>query len=126
MSTVDWNPWHGCTKISSGCKNCYVYRIDKSRGILIDSSLCRKNGDFDLPIRKNRNGEYKIPSGSTIYTCFQSDFLLKDADKWRMECFEMMKERCDCYFIFFTKRIDNEYKRIFKYRSFIRFKKVRL
>ncbi|MBE6038714.1 MAG: DUF5131 family protein, partial [Anaerofustis stercorihominis] len=20
-----WNPWHGCRKISDGCKNCYVY-----------------------------------------------------------------------------------------------------
>ena len=23
-----WNPWHGCHKISPGCKNCYVYRQD--------------------------------------------------------------------------------------------------
>ena len=23
-----WNPWHGCQKISPGCKNCYVYRQD--------------------------------------------------------------------------------------------------
>ena len=22
---ADWNPWHGCTKISPGCKYCYVY-----------------------------------------------------------------------------------------------------
>ncbi|MBR7036047.1 MAG: DUF5131 family protein, partial [Bacteroidales bacterium] len=21
---ADWNPWHGCTKISAGCKYCYV------------------------------------------------------------------------------------------------------
>ena len=21
---ADWNPWHGCTKISAGCKFCYV------------------------------------------------------------------------------------------------------
>ena len=20
-----WNPWRGCTKISPGCKNCYMY-----------------------------------------------------------------------------------------------------
>ncbi|WP_143675676.1 DUF5131 family protein, partial [Succinivibrio dextrinosolvens] len=20
-----WNPWHGCIKISEGCKNCYMF-----------------------------------------------------------------------------------------------------
>ena len=25
---ANWNPWHGCTKISPGCANCYVYRGD--------------------------------------------------------------------------------------------------
>lgn len=25
-----WNPWHGCIKISPGCKYCYMYR-DKKR-----------------------------------------------------------------------------------------------
>ncbi|MBP5474378.1 MAG: DUF5131 family protein, partial [Bacteroidales bacterium] len=27
-----WNPWHGCTKISQGCKYCYVYRQDEMYG----------------------------------------------------------------------------------------------
>lgn len=26
--SVSWNPWHGCRKISEGCRNCYVYRQD--------------------------------------------------------------------------------------------------
>ncbi len=21
-----WNPWRGCTRISPGCKNCYMFR----------------------------------------------------------------------------------------------------
>ncbi|WP_367617448.1 DUF5131 family protein, partial [uncultured Bilophila sp.] len=21
-----WNPWHGCRKISPGCRHCYVFR----------------------------------------------------------------------------------------------------
>ncbi|MEN6461119.1 MAG: DUF5131 family protein, partial [Syntrophomonas sp.] len=32
-----WNPWHGCHKISTGCQNCYVYRIDAQHGK--DSSI---------------------------------------------------------------------------------------
>ena len=27
---ASWNPWHGCTKYSEGCRYCYVYRQDKA------------------------------------------------------------------------------------------------
>lgn len=103
---ASWNPWHGCTKISPGCKYCYVYRQDERYGSSTDSSLCHKNASFDLPLKKKRNREYKISSGKIIYTCFTSDFLLSDADKWRDECWKMIKIRSDCWFYFFTKRID--------------------
>lgn len=101
---VTWNPWHGCTKYSEGCRYCYVYRQDGMFGR--DSRECRKTNDFSLPIRKDRKGNYKIPSGSLIMTCFSSDFLLSDADPWRDECIKMMRERSDCMFYFFTKRIE--------------------
>lgn len=101
---VTWNPWHGCTKYSEGCRHCYVYRQDEMFGR--DSRECRKTNDFNLPIKKDRRGNYKVPSGSLIMTCFSSDFLLDDADSWRDECLEMMKLRSDCMFYFFTKRIE--------------------
>ena len=101
---VTWNPWHGCTKYSEGCRYCYVYRQDEMCGR--DSRECRKTNDFSLPIKKDRKGNYKIPSGSLVMTCFSSDFLLSDADSWRDECIEMMRERSDCMFYFFTKRIE--------------------
>ena len=103
---ADWNPWHGCTKISPGCKYCYVYRQDKMYGSDISSSLCRKTGNFNLPVKKKRDGSFKIPGGKLVFTCFTSDFLLSDADEWRGECWEMIKQRQDCMFYFFTKRID--------------------
>ena len=101
---VTWNPWHGCTKYSEGCRNCYVYRQDEMFGR--DSTICKKTNDFNLPVKKDRRGNYKIPSGSLIMTCFSSDFLLSDADSWRDECLEMMNLRSDCMFYFFTKRIE--------------------
>lgn len=101
---VTWNPWHGCTKYSEGCRNCYVYRQDEMFGR--DSTICKKTNDFNLPIKKDRRGNYKVPSGSLIMTCFSSDFLLSDADSWRNECLKMMQTRSDCMFYFFTKRID--------------------
>lgn len=103
---ADWNPWHGCTRISPGCRYCYVYRQDEMYGVQTDSSICRKTGSFMLPVKRKRDGSYKIPPGKVVFTCFTSDFLLKDADAWRPECWEMIRERSDCWFYFFTKRID--------------------
>ncbi len=103
---ADWNPWHGCTKISAGCKHCYVYRQDALYENPQASSTCTKNATFSFPLQKKRDGSYKLPYHSFVYTCFTSDFLLEDADEWRSACWKMMRERQDCTFLFFTKRID--------------------
>ena len=104
MRSIIWNPWHGCHKISAGCAHCYVYRRDASCGRAADRVV--KTGDFYLPMRRDRSGSYKIPSGSDLDTCFTSDFFVEDADPWRAECWEMMKIRSDLSFFFITKRID--------------------
>lgn len=99
-----WNPWHGCTKVSPGCAHCYVYRMDAERGLTTPTSVCRKTGDFNLPVRRTRAGTYKILPGTLIYTCFTSDFFLDAADAWRPDAWRMIAERSDCHFLFFTKR----------------------
>ena len=99
-----WNLWHGCHKLSAGCKHCYVYRGDARREV--DSSVVVRTKNFDLPLRKKRNGEFKIPSGTFVYTCFTSDFFVEDADKWRAEAWEMIRCRSDLHFMMITKRID--------------------
>ena len=99
-----WNLWHGCHKISAGCRYCYVYRGDAGRNI--DSTIVTKTKNFDLPVQKKRNGEYKIPSGTLVYTCFTSDFLVEDADPWRAEAWDMIRLRDDLSFLMITKRID--------------------
>lgn len=102
---IMWNPWHGCIKYSEGCQNCYVYAQDAQRNK--DGSIIYKNkSSFYLPIEKNRNGEYKIPSGEIISTCFTSDFFLEEADIWREEAWNIIKERKDLIFFIITKRIN--------------------
>lgn len=103
---ANWNPWHGCTKYSEGCRYCYVYRQDEAYGTTVSSEQCRKTQNFDLPVKKKRDGSYKVEPGTTVMTCFTSDFLLRDADEWRGECWQMIKSRPDCMFYFFTKRIE--------------------
>jgi len=99
-----WNLWHGCHKLSPGCQHCYVYRGDAKRDI--DSSVVTQTKSFDLPIRRKKNGDYKVPSGSLVYTCFTSDFFVADADEWRAEAWKMIRERSDLRFLIITKRID--------------------
>ena len=99
-----WNPWHGCHKLSTGCRHCYVYRGDSKHGK--DSSIITKTGQFNLPVRRKKDKTYKIPSGNLVYTCFTSDFLIEEADEWRIEAWKMMRERYDLHFLFITKRID--------------------
>ena len=41
-----------------------------------------------------------------VYLGFSTDFLLPEADEWRKECWDMIRERNDCTFLFLTKRIE--------------------
>ena len=102
--SVGWNPWHGCRKISEGCRHCYVYRQDERHDK--DSSEVRKTSAFNLPVRRSRDGRFKVPAGEMVYTCFTSDFLVEEADAWRAEAWEMIRTRSDLRFFFITKRID--------------------
>lgn len=103
-----WNPWRGCHKHSEGCKFCYIHKGDAKHGV--DTNTIVKTQKMNLPIEKYKRGEnmgaYKIKSGETIYLCFSSDFLIEEADPWRDECWQIIKERHDLNFVFLTKRIE--------------------
>lgn len=99
-----WNLWHGCHKLSPGCLHCYVYRMDEHHG-RTDSSIVTQTSMFRLPVQRRKNGEYKIPPGETVYTCFTSDFFVEDADEWRKEAWQMIRQREDLHFFIITKRI---------------------
>lgn len=98
-----WNPWHGCHKYSEGCKNCFMYYLDEQRGQ--DGSKISKNkNDWNLPLKKDRNGNPKIKSGEFVRVCMSSDFFLEEADEWREEAWDIMRKRPDVTFSLLTKR----------------------
>ena len=47
--SVNRNLWHGCTRASTGCLHCYMYRRDES--IDKDPSIVTKTDSFNLPVR---------------------------------------------------------------------------
>lgn len=101
-----WNPWHGCHKISAGCRHCYVYREDAAFGTVLSTTEVRRTAAFNMPVKRDRKGNLKYPAGTEFALCFTSDFLIEEADGWRAEIWDMIRTRRDCNFFFFTKRIE--------------------
>ncbi len=97
-----WNPWHGCRKVAEGCLNCYMYVLDRQRGM--DGSNIFRTQNFYYPLQRNRDGSFKIKSGELIRVCMTSDFFLPEADPWRAEAFSLMAQRPDVIFYLLTKR----------------------
>ncbi|MBQ1476926.1 MAG: DUF5131 family protein [Erysipelotrichaceae bacterium] len=98
-----WNPWHGCHKCSEGCENCYMFFLDAQRG-KDGSDIYRTKAGFRYPLSKDRQGYYKIKSGEMIRVCMTSDFFLEEADQWREEAWDIMRQRPDVKFFLLTKR----------------------
>ena len=104
-----WNPWHGCHKISEGCQNCYVYRTDSRYGK--DSGKVEKTSNFDMPLNRDRSGEWKLQNdGFAVATCLTSDFFIDEADQWRSDIWQIIKRRRDLDFFIITKRIHRFYE----------------
>ncbi len=97
-----WNPWHGCRKISEGCRNCYMYFLDERRDK--HGADVYRTQLFDYPLRRSRSGGYKVKSGELIRVCMTSDFFLPEADTWRMEAWNIIRQRPDVKFFLLTKR----------------------
>ena len=98
-----WNPWHGCVKKSEGCKYCYMFFLDKQRN-MDGANIFKVKNNFDYPLHKDKNGNYKIKSGEQIRVCMTSDFFLEEADKWRDDAWKIMQQRSDVVFYLLTKR----------------------
>ena len=104
MGHIIWNPWHGCHKFSEGCLNCYMYYLDALRG-RYGGDISRAQESFYLPLKKRRDGTYKINPGTRVMVCLSSDFFLEEADEWREEVWEIIRKRPDLEFVITTKRI---------------------
>ena len=98
-----WNPWRGCKRCSEGCAHCYIHKGDAKRGV--DTSLIVRTKDFDKPVVQMKKGGYRMKPG-LVYLGFSTDFLIEEANPWRSACWQMIRERQDCTFLFLTKRIE--------------------
>jgi protein gp37 len=90
-----WNPWHGCTKVSEGCDNCYMFTAKRRYG-QDPEKVVRSKTKFRDPLK------WKDPT--VIFTCSWSDFFHKDADAWREEAWEIIRATPHHTYQILTKR----------------------
>ena len=103
LNDKTWNPWHGCHKCSEGCQNCYAYFLDKRYGRDTSQVVLNKS-NFDFPVKRDREGHFKLKSGEFVRVCMTSDFFLEEADQWRDQAWRMIRQRRDVTFSLLTKR----------------------
>ena len=95
-----WNPWTGCHQKSTGCLNCSSAQFYSEYYQTITLDL----GNFDLPLQRNKKGQYYIPKNSLIALEYNSDFFIQDMDFFRPYIWNIIKIRQDCHYYISTKR----------------------
>ena len=90
-----WNPHHGCRKVSTGCKYCYMYR-DKERYGQDPTTVLRSKVNFNAPLK------WKDPM--KIFTCSWSDWFIEEADAWRDDLWKIIKATPHHTYQILTKR----------------------
>jgi protein gp37 len=80
-----------------------MYFLDRMRE-QNGAEIRRSKSGFDYPLRRHRDGRYHIQSGELIRVCMTSDFFLEEADPWRDDAWDIMRERSDVKFFLLTKR----------------------
>ena len=93
-----WNPWQGCTKVSPGCQNCYMYRDKKRYGQDPATVVRSKAPTFNAPLSK------KWATPARVFTCSWSDFFHQDADEWRYEAWDIIRKTPHLTYQILTKR----------------------
>lgn len=92
------NFWAGCTKISAGCKHCYMYRdwggrFGKNPKEVVEISYQTIKATLS-----------KAKPGDKIFTCSFSDFFLKEADQYRQKAWDIIRAHPQFIWQILTKR----------------------
>ncbi len=101
-----WNPWHGCRKVSPGCKFCYMYRDKKRYGQDPTTVLRSQLPTFTAPLKWEREAiaGARVGHDRLVFTCSWSDFFIEEADAWRPIALRMMRRTPHLTYQVLTKR----------------------
>ena len=91
-----WNCWQGCHPIGPACEKCYMYREKKRYGQDPSVVVRSKPATFNLPLRTKEPHSW--------FVCSWSDFFIEEADPWREEAWDIIRECSQHLFLILTKR----------------------
>lgn len=97
------NFWWGCTKVSKECRRCHIAAIMKRAGISdpFAGPIRRKN--WSGPDKWNRAAR-REGTRRRVFTCSMSDFFHVEADEWRSEVWQLIRDCESLDWIVLTKR----------------------
>lgn len=95
-----WNPWVGCSKVSAGCENCYMFRDQKRFGNDPNEIRRTKKKTFQSPF------QWKEPA--RIFVCSWSDFFHPAIpEDWIHDALDVIFGNQHHTFLLLTKRPEN-------------------
>ncbi len=114
-SLIGWcdctqNFFQGCHKVSPGCANCYMFTLLRRYGKEPNVVFRSADAMFYAPLKWERQmaaGTYRGQHhGSTllVFTCSLSDFFIEEADPWRAEIWEIIRQTPHLTYQILTKR----------------------
>lgn len=95
-----WNPWQGCTRVSPGCANCYMFAEREGRFGIPSGVVTRSS---PTTFRKPLSRAWSTKPAK-VFTCSWSDWFHPGADEWRPEAWEIIRQSPHLTFQILTKR----------------------
>ncbi|QEG36148.1 DUF5131 family protein [Bythopirellula goksoeyrii] len=85
------NPWWGCEKVGEVCRHCYIEGIMKRAGIKHPFEGPRRTKTWKMPLLWNRKAEMDSVR-RRVFTCSMSDFFHTEADPWRPDIWQLVRQ----------------------------------
>jgi len=91
-----WNPWRGCTKVDPTCARCYMFTAQRRYGR--DPSVVTRCSRpvFRMPLSRKweevRERCVAEHGQHLVFTCSWSDWFHADADEWRDEAWDIIRQ----------------------------------
>ena len=101
-----WNPWIGCRHVSAECDHCYAdFLVSKRMGR--DFGSVTRTKTWRDPVKWNARApelQAKLGRRVRVFCASLTDFFIQDADEWREEAWQVIRECPNLDFLILTKR----------------------
>jgi protein gp37 len=107
-TTATWNPVHGCSKVSEGCRNCYAETLSLKYGFT-KKPWTKPNEVENVQLKPHKLNEPKsLKEPSRIFVNSMSDLFHElIPDDYRAKIFKVMRDLPQHVFQILTKRPEN-------------------